>query len=285
MALLSFASSCTLQRSATEVSLADTRAFHLTSSINSRALTLYVSLPDSYGDEPGRRYPVFYLLDGNLAFPLASSVYDILHEGDAVQDIIIVGIGYPESSGHDISALRFADYSPSRYAAADLITGQPADLPSGQGEAFLQTLAADVIPLVESRFRAGPTRCLGGHSIAGLLSLHALLSAPGLFDCYMVSSPSLWWNEMEVFETEAAFHARSNSLPSRVFLSAGGLENERQLPPFRQLQAQLTASNYADFEGEFTIYPGRTHMSVVPLAIADALAFLFPPEQAETDSN
>ena len=131
----------------------------------------------------------FYLL-----WPEFSAIYDILREGDANAEIIIVGIGYPESPDTDIGDLRYADYSPSHFPAADEVVEPPQGLASGQGPNFLLTLQEDIIPFVEMNYRTNSHRGLGGHSIAGTFAAHVMFERPEMFSSYLL------WPEFSAFE-------------------------------------------------------------------------------------
>ena len=64
-----------------------------------------------------------------------------------------------------------------------------------------------------------------GHSLGGLFGTYALLTAPTTFDCYILSSPSLWWDDEAIFDIErAAF--QQNGLRSKVYFGIGSLETD-----------------------------------------------------------
>lgn len=76
---------------------------------------------------------------------------------------------------------------------------------------------------------------LFGHSLGGLFCLHTLFTNPHLFDCYIASSPSIWWNDRYLLQEEAAFRKEGSDgdklSPSRkpsLMMSVGGQE---QVPP------------------------------------------------------
>ena len=72
---------------------------------------VFVSVPDGYysGD---KRYPVLYVLDGDIAFGIAASIARYLQIGENIPELIVVGIGY---GGLDKSAgeKRRRDYRPT----------------------------------------------------------------------------------------------------------------------------------------------------------------------------
>ncbi len=264
----------------TAVSLVRSERTVLRSSLVDRVFEIQVALPESYDESPQSEYPVLYVLDGNLAFPLVESIYNILREGPAIEEMIVVGIGYPRDVEQDISHLRFADLTPSNFAAADEVVGQPLpELASGQGIQFIEMLKTQVFPLIEARYRSDGRRGLLGHSAGGLLVAHIMFKETGLFSHYLISSPSLWWNSLEIMDTESGFFQGSDTLAVAAYLSVGGSENENQLPPFRQFVDTLTSRDYREFDWDYRIYENESHMSVVPHAISDGLEFLFVEEE------
>lgn len=258
------------------VSLTETERHTVASAVTGREYEVFVSLPDGYRLEEDQTYPVLYVLDGNLGFPLVSTIYDVLREGDDVAELIIVGIGYRDGSAFDVSDLRFAEYSPSRFPLAERTVDQPAELPTGQGPAFLDAMREEIFPFIEQRYRVMEDRGVVGHSIAGLLALHVMFTEPGLFRRYLISSPSLWWNQAEVFETEANFARSGRALGVRAYLSVGGEENDNQVPPFNRLVDVLEIRSYGEFEWHHQVVAGKSHMSVVPHAFSAGLEFLYP---------
>jgi len=65
-----------------------------------------------------------------------------------------------------------------------------------------------------------------GHSLGGLFGVHALLSEPPVFDDYIISSPSLWWDDHMPFAWEATWAADHGDLAARVYLGIGALETD-----------------------------------------------------------
>jgi pimeloyl-ACP methyl ester carboxylesterase len=114
----------------------------------------------------------------------------------------------------------------------------------GGADEFLDFIEGPVRSAVRERLPTitASREALYGHSYGGLFALHALFTRPGAFDCYIASSPSIWWNsrcilhEAKVFlerKKNGALDERMGSettgknLPS-LMLSVGGFE---QNPP------------------------------------------------------
>ena len=57
------------------------------------AFDIYVSVPDDYM-ESDMSYPVLYVLDGDVAYGMATSIARYLQIGGNIPELIVVGIGY-----------------------------------------------------------------------------------------------------------------------------------------------------------------------------------------------
>jgi hypothetical protein len=85
-----------------------------TSKITGQQYALWVGLPDSYTKDASRRYPVMYVLDGQLLFPLVSSIHRGMWLGKDLPELILVGV---DSTRLDKwGALRFVNLTPTRGA-------------------------------------------------------------------------------------------------------------------------------------------------------------------------
>jgi hypothetical protein len=191
-------------------------------------LRVYVAPPGAV--VPGKRYPVVYVLDGNLFFASVTEAYRAMAMGGEVPPAIIVGVGYPSNDPADAVAKRYRDYTPSRGGEVERIVGsmsqpsgtQPAP---GGGPRFAQFLQQELKPGLEARYPVDPDHTtLIGVSLGGLLAAWTLLSVPAAFRNYVLCSPSLWWNREEVWTWDKDHSEQRTDLAASVFLSAGSLE-------------------------------------------------------------
>ena len=67
-------------------------------------------------------------------------------------------------------------------------------------------------------------RIFAGHSYGALFGAHVLLTEPAMFERYVLSSPSLWFDQRVMFERERRYAATHADLPAKVFLSIGSYE-------------------------------------------------------------
>jgi predicted alpha/beta superfamily hydrolase len=108
----------------------------------------------------------------------------------------------------------------------------------GGANEFLDFIEGPVRSAVQERLPkvSFSREALYGHSYGGLFALHALFTRSNAFDCYIASSPSIWWNsrcilhEAEKFlKTQAALQLpKTKDKSPALMLSWGGFE---QNPP------------------------------------------------------
>lgn len=184
-------------------------------------------------NKPLEKWPVVYVTDGDWYFGLVTAIVRSLGWfGENTTDAIVVGIGYPEVQNPqealcDQIARRLYDLSPVRdegfQKVIEDIVMRP--VPTGGGSDFLNFIKHELIPVIEQDFQADPRkRILVGHSAGGLFTTFALFEEPGLFDTYIIGSPSLWWGDRFLFKREELYAKRHKKLAAKVHLWVGDCE-------------------------------------------------------------
>jgi predicted alpha/beta superfamily hydrolase len=240
------------------------------------------------GPPPPGGFPALFLTDGNATFATAveaSRARAWRGEAEDIVPALIVGLGHPGAGPFDIPG-RSRDYTPPAPGAPD---------GTGKADAFLSFIETELVPALERRFPVDRARlALFGHSFGGLLALHALFSRPTLFCRLVAASPSLWWAEGAVMEAARRFAASppKGAEAAALLITAGGLEGREDRGPHAALRAaRRMAGNARDLAAllmgrgpqvEFVEFPGETHGSVIPAAIARALPFALPTSPGAT---
>ncbi len=237
--------------------------------------TIAIYLPEAYLAEPDRRFPVFYLHDGQNLFDgttsylpgrtwRAHTTADRLTEQECIEPLILVGIA---NAGDG----RMPEYTPE----AD------PQLGGGLGPLYGQLLIHDLKPLIDQQFRTLPDArhtALGGSSLGGLISLFLALEHRDLFGRIAVISPSIWWNGrsilrlarraapdpalsiwLDIGTAEGSHHLRDTDLLFSILVERGW-ESGRDLTYQRILGGLHNEDAWAD-------------------RFSDILAFLFPAKR------
>lgn len=220
---------------------------------------LRIAKPKGY-DESKEAYPVVFVLDGDLNFAFTAEIARYLAAYKLIPRLIVVGVANTD---------RVRDMTPNkpvpaheRYASA------------GGADRFLRFLAEEAIPAIERSYRALPSRTLVGHSLSGLLAVHALITRPDLFSAIIAISPSVWWNDYEYYPKIQAFYKANPTLRKAVFVS---LADESEKEPERYIQAQEAFEKSAPRELSVFVqfFKQENHMTTAIAATSAALMKIF----------
>ncbi len=194
------------------------------------------------GSAPAGGWPVIYVLDGNLMFPIVAQL--VHNRGGRGADMrghsaVVVGLGHALPPGSDEvhdRAARTYDYTLPYAGVAPDNQGRA----QGGADVFLDWIAQQLQPLLQSQLPLNAQQqTLVGHSYGGLLTLHTLFTRTAMFQRYVAASPSLWWGGGIVLEEAVQFMRRyasgQNALPSalNVYISQGSEEMSAQRDPRR----------------------------------------------------
>ena len=113
---------------------------------------------------PDKKYPVIYVLDGNMFFGTAmETVRNLSGAGLGVGEIpmaFTVAIGYKDATNL-LSTFhkRWRDYTPNVGGVAEKMTklmGGPSDIAGGGAPDFLKFLNEELKPLIQSKYNVDP---------------------------------------------------------------------------------------------------------------------------------
>jgi predicted alpha/beta superfamily hydrolase len=197
------------------------------------------------------------------------AIVDFLASQNRCPPLIVVGI--PNTN-------RTRDLTPTH---ADQTNPQgvvvQAEPTSGGGDKFLEFIQTELFPEIEKRYPVQPYRIFAGHSLGGLLAIHALIAHPDMFNAYIAVSPSLQWDNQHTLHQAQQFFAKQKELNKTLFFSLG---NEGATPNpmgegFEQLQKLFTASTPKSFLVRSARYPDEDHGSTTFLAHYAGLRTVF----------
>lgn len=228
-----------------KITLAST--FQIQSKILDEERTIVVSLPEGY-DEGDAHYPVLYLLDGvqNIWHVVGST--EVLTRTGHMPPVIIVGIK---------STNRMRDFTPSAIEQVPY---------SGGADDFLDFLASELIPYIDSNYRTHPFRILEGHSLGGLFTAYALIKKPALFDAHIIMSPALWWDNEMMAGRSKEFLEQHTSLDKSVYLSIGTEDGSGMRKELARFVETFKENSPTGLRWQHEEMDGEGHMSA-PLRI------------------
>ena len=242
-----------------EITIGETLEYQ--SSVLDEQRTLNVYLPQSYGTDSTKSYPVVYLLDG-------SKDEDFIHIAGLVQfcsfswiqiipESIVVGIGNID---------RKRDFTFPTNNEKD-----KADFPTtGHSAKFIAFLEKELQPLISETYRVTDDRTLIGQSLGGLLAAEVLYTQPQLFDNYVIVSPSLWWDDESLLKCDLP----ADLIGKSVYVGVGK-EGEVMERTARELHAKLEAGITEQNQVYFGFFEEQNHGDALHLAVYDSFEQIF----------
>lgn len=237
---------------------ARTDRYVVQSDILGEAREFLVRLPQSYGEDETRRYPVLYVSDADWNFPLLAEWVEYLARQGSIPELIVVGA---------VNVSRNRDFLPR----ADANFAE-----SGQGDRYLRHIAEEWIPDVEQRYRTGAGRILFGHSFGGVLVLNQLFSDPDLFDAYIALGSSVWVSERVIFERANAFFDSGQPLEAYLYLSVGETDGGATVPDGTRFADLLERRAPETLDWSYRITSGTDHFTNVTASLHEIFMQLFP---------
>ena len=236
---------------------------------------IFVSFPAA--EPPANGFPVLYVLDGNASFASFAETRRI-QEHDPIGKSIVVGVGYPTEDAYDVRRLN--DYTPPLLDPPPPVWRDLAKYKSGGRDQFLDFMTGKLRTEIGKRYKIDLNRqSLFGHSLGGLLALHALYTRPQAFHSIVAASPSLEWNEQGVLTEERDFTQRLTSgkvgKTSRLLVVAGGRDIDDDPYLGESLAKRMDELSEYGLRVRFRRYEEENHMNVPARAVTDTLRFVF----------
>ena len=243
-----------------------------------RTAKIDVLLPPSYEEQPHKRYPVLYVLDGQSLWTHSEDPFGtwgldgtlgLLYDLGAIEELIVVGI---HSSRDRLSIL--SPVPDARYGGGD-------------GPAFLDLVVDGVRAHVNASFRTQTDEAstgILGSSMGGLFSFFAAWTRPDVFGKAACLSSSFWWGDRW-----AVRHVQTSPAPEPrplFYLDSGASpspmeEDGRTTDGFHHTRSMLRALKRAGFDAGSDIhrlvFPGQSHHAAAWASrVALPLQLLFP---------
>lgn len=241
-----------------------------------RPRNILVYLPPGYGENPGHRYPVLYMHDGQnlvnpeeafggIAWSVDETTQNLILAGE-IEPLIIVGI-------YNTGIHRLDEYTPVKSKMGRL-RGQ-----GGKADFYGRMIIEELKPFIDNEYLTRPEReftGLGGSSLGGLVSLYLGFKRPDVFSRLAVISPSVWWANNQIIREVVR---PPEHLPLRIWLDIGKQEGSRIVHQIRALREILLADGWKEnFDLAYYEIPEARHNEAAWGArFGEVLKFLYPP--------
>jgi hypothetical protein len=216
---------------------------------------LLIHLPEGY-EKSEELYPVVYLLNGGYKarFANTAATIQLLSDGGQGPSMIVVGI-------KDIQHAR--DFFPI-----------PINGRGGEADNFLRFLIEELIPYIESNYRAASYRILMGASNSGLFTVYTLLTKPDAFNAYLAISPMIGWNPEFISDKAEEYFKMDAPSNNVLFISYGSDDYERVIEHVPKFAEMLVSDAPHTLSWNIEIIENDGHVPVPSLH--NSLKFIFP---------
>ena len=230
---------------------------------------IYIHVPKRDPTNPSKTFPVLYLLDGENHFHILSAYIDYLSHYEIIPPIMVVGI---------ISKDRRRDLTPTKSTIDYFGKNDSTYKTTGGNEHFFQFMQAELMPYIETNYKAGSFKIFAGHSFGGITTINCMLTRPDMFNAYIAISPSLWWDNKVILKLVENKLTKSVSLNKSFFYSVGneGIKDPNSFhTDLLKLDSLIVNRTPKGLIYKYKCYPEESHMSEPIVAYYDALRFIY----------
>jgi len=229
----------------------------ITSKVLNTERTVWVGLPDNY-EKTTKRYPVIYLADPDMA--IMNGVLSVLSGQKITPEFIFVCVPHIN---------RDYDLTPTQYSDCSDCGGAPK---------YLRFFEEELMPFIEKTYRTEPYRIMAGSSYGGLFTLYSFINRINLFDAYIASTPSCWFNDKLIIKQMKAFLAEGKPINKYLYITMG---NETGMM-IDEMVDLLKAEAPASLQWKYVHYPDEIHGTVPYKSFYDGMKFVFKDWKALT---
>lgn len=195
----------------------------------------YVQLPANYNANKKEKYPVVFILDGEVLLPTVNNVQNF-YSGGFTPEMVMVGISNDHNRMRDLTTSKVTE-----------MYGRPFEQENGEAANFSKFIETELIPFVENKYPATNFRTLIGHSYGGLFTLYSLIHQPKLFSNYIAIDPSLDWDNQKLLKEAQDILSSNDYKGKSLFISLGGQLNWQD--------STITIDNVMQDTSDFTLFP------------------------------
>ncbi len=234
-----------------------------------------IHLPNDYHLNTQKKYPVIYVLDGEINFNSLSAITDFLSRGrtPTVPQMIVVGV---------LNTNRTRDLTPSHVKNATDMSSQKGGsyAQSGGSSTFLNFVTKELMPEINKQYRSSGFNIYAGHSFGGLSVLSCLYNHTNSFDAFIAMDPSLWWDNGIAIQQASNFNIKSLKHPKKLVISSSKNSinqsaQELSSTPIVKLDSIFTSVTSPNFSYKYFNFDDETHGTLALPSLYYGLKYLF----------
>lgn len=236
------------------------------SEILSEGREYWISLPTSYKQKEisYKKYPILILLDGKVHFHAVSGMVNHRSSGNTdkreIPEMIVVAL---------LNVNRERDFTPDK-----IITKR--ENKTGGGDKFLAFIEKELIPQIERDYRTVPYRILVGHSLGGLITIHAYMQESTFFNSFIAIDPSFGtWDNDKMDNKIVDLSEDVLGRPLFIATANWGKRNLRNRDRHIRFYEAINSRFQKEFNAKQFYYEDKNHSSVPLPAIYDGLSYIF----------
>jgi len=195
----------------------------------------YVQVPANYNANRNEKYPVVFILDGEVLLPTVNNVQNF-YSGGFTPEMVLVGISNDKNRLRDLTTSTIT----TNY-------GMPFNQENGKADSFSKFIEIELIPHIENKYPISNFRTLIGHSYGGLFAVYSLIHHPELFSNYIAIDPSLDWDSQKLLKEAQDILSSNDYNGKSLFMSLGG--------QLHWQDSNITIDNVMQDTSDFTIFP------------------------------
>ena len=259
----------------------------LYSNVLQESREIYIQLPESFNPESDVKYPVAYILDGDVMLNALHTVHSY-YNGGFIPEMILVGISNAENRTRDLTTSELYERR-----------GQAYNQENGGAEKFAQFIESELIPFIEDKYPVTNYRTLIGHSYGGLFTVNMLLNHTDIFENYLAIDPSMDWDEQKLLQESKEILSQNSFVGKSLFVSLGGqlhmadtditidnvMKDTTEFTLFARSNIELSkiveANKENDLDFYWKFYPNDLHGTIPLPSIMDGLIDIFSWYQME----
>jgi len=189
----------------------------------------YVQFPAYYNANKKEKYPVVFILDGEVLLPTVNNVQNF-YSGGFTPDMVLIGISNANNRTRDLTISKI----------------DPKNEDQGEAANFSIFLETELIPFIENKYPVTNFRTLIGHSYGGLFTIYTLIHHPELFSNYLAIDPSLDWDNQKLLKEAQDILSSNDYKGKSLFMSLGG--------QLHWQDSKITIGNVMQDTSDFTLF-------------------------------